>query len=421
MRRAEDPSKVAALPLSVSLLRTKRYGVFWVASLLSNIGTWMQQVAQPWVILSMTQSSFLVGLDSFALNSPGWIFTLLGGSLADRRDRKKIILICQSIQFVCILIMLALLIAHRLQIWMIISFSFLIGTTDSLSMPSFQSIIPSLVSKKEIPRAITLNATQYNVSRILGPAIAGVIMASFGAVACFGANAFSYLPFFIALFWIYPKPKVILPKGGSISNVLTASDSYRSLLKSHSIRSPLATIFVTSLLCGPLTTFCPVLIKDVFHADVGRFGGAIAALGLGGLFGAGSSFFLFKMKLSRSRLATGVAILLGVTLILISLNRSLVLLNVLMVAAGVCMTLSSISAGSYLQETASNLSRGKMVSLSQLAMQLGISAGGLLTGLLATHFGVATAFLINGSGAIVLQSFILTLNRKDQATSQLHI
>jgi len=322
----------------------------------------MQQVAQPWVILSMTQSSFLVGLDSFALNSPGWIFTLLGGSLADRRDRKKIILICQSIQFVCILIMLALLIAHRLQIWMIISFSFLIGTTDSLSMPSFQSIIPSLVSKKEIPRAITLNATQYNVSRILGPAIAGVIMASFGAVACFGANAFSYLPFFIALFWIYPKPKVILPKGGSI-----------------------------------------------------------AALGLGGLFGAGSSFFLFKMKLSRSRLATGVAILLGVTLILISLNRSLVLLNVLMVAAGVCMTLSSISAGSYLQETASNLSRGKMVSLSQLAMQLGISAGGLLTGLLATHFGVATAFLINGSGAIVLQSFILTLNRKDQATSQLHI
>lgn len=304
---------------------------------------------------------------------------------------------------------------------MIITFSFLIGTTDSLSMPAFQSIIPSLVTKKEIPRAVTLNSTQYNLSRILGPVIAGVIMASFGAVACFGANAFSYLPFFIALFWIYPKPKAGEGQRRSKEHVLSASDSYRSLLKIVPIRSPLSTIFVTSLFCGPLTTFCPVLIKDVFHADVGRFGGAIAALGLGGLLGAGSSFFLFKMELSRSRLATGFAILLGLVLILISLNRSLLLLSPLMVVAGICMTLSSISAGSYLQETASNESRGKMVSLSQLAMQLGISAGGLLTGLVANHFGVATAFLVNGSTAVALQSLILILGRPDKALPAIHI
>ena len=421
MRPLSAARTISPPPVTVSLLRTKRYGVFWIASLLSNIGTWMQQVAQPWVILSMTRSSFLVGLDSFALNSPGWIFTLLGGSLADRLNRKKLILVCQLIQFFCVLAMLMLLIVHRLQIWMIITFSFLIGTTDSLSMPAFQSIIPSLVTKKEIPRAVTLNSTQYNLSRILGPVIAGVIMASFGAVACFGANAFSYLPFFIALFWIYPKPKAGEGQRRSKEHVLSASDSYRSLLKIVPIRSPLSTIFVTSLFCGPLTTFCPVLIKDVFHADVGRFGGAIAALGLGGLLGAGSSFFLFKMELSRSRLATGFAILLGLVLILISLNRSLLLLSPLMVVAGICMTLSSISAGSYLQETASNESRGKMVSLSQLAMQLGISAGGLLTGLVANHFGVATAFLVNGSTAVALQSLILILGRPDKALPAIHI
>ena len=411
MKIAPEAQSSSAPHFDGSLLRTSRYKVFWIASLLSNVGTWMQQVAQPWVILSMTQSSFLIGLDSFALNSPGWMFTLLGGSMADRYDRKKLILVCQSIQFICVMAMLVLFIVHRLQIGIIILFSFLIGTTDSLSMPAFQSIIPSMVPKEEIPRAVTLNATQYNLSRILGPAIAGGIMASLGAAACFGANAFSYLPFFIALFWIYPKPKSGEKIRRSDRPVLRPSDSYRSLLKSESIRSPLATIFVTSLLCGPLAAFCPVLIKDVFHADVGRFGGAIAALGVGGLLGAGLSFILFKMDLSRSRLATVVALVLGLVLILISLNKSLFLLSALMVLAGICMTLSGISAGSYLQESSTNESRGKMVSLSQLAMQLGLSAGGLLTGLAANHFGVATAFLVNGSAAVVLQGLILILGR----------
>ncbi|MGZ3726700.1 MAG: MFS transporter, partial [Pseudobdellovibrio sp.] len=128
------------------LLRSKKYVLYWVSSLLSNIGTWMQQVAQPWVILSITQSSFYVGLDNFVMNAPSWIFTLWGGVIADRFDRKKIVLVCQTVQFFCVLFLLLALVTNHMQIWLILVSSFLIGMTDSLSMPAFMSIIPSLVT-----------------------------------------------------------------------------------------------------------------------------------------------------------------------------------------------------------------------------------------------------------------------------------
>jgi predicted MFS family arabinose efflux permease len=387
---------------SVSLLRTRQYGLFWLSSLLSNIGTWMQQVAQPWVILSLSHSSFLVGLDSFVLNAPGWLFTLWGGVLADRLDRKKLILFFQAIQFLCILCLLALFVLGLLKVWMIIAISFLIGTTDSLSMPSFQSIIPSLVSKDEIPRAVALNSTQFNLSRMLGPAIAGVLMAKLGAAACFAANAFSYLPFFISLYFISPKNSASMKR---VHQPLQATQwgEFRKLLADPEVRWPLATTFVTGLLCSPIITFCPVLIRDVFHAEVQDFGRALAAIGLGGLIGAGLSLLALPGWLNRGRVATAMGILLGAAVVGIAMNHSISLLMALLACAGMAITVSNISANSYVQENAENRSRGKLVSLCQLSMQGGISAGGLLTGITSSLFGISTALLLNGVLAILLQ------------------
>ena len=130
-------------PSSKSLLRTGRYGLYWLSSLLSNIGTWMQQIAQPWVILSLSNSPFWVGLDSFAMNAPSLLFMLWGGVIADRYDRSKIIYFFQAIQFLCVVTMVVLLILVWLKVWMIVLISFLVGLTDSLSMPRF-SIYHSL-------------------------------------------------------------------------------------------------------------------------------------------------------------------------------------------------------------------------------------------------------------------------------------
>ena len=192
---------------SFRLLRTRRFGTFCIASLLSNLGTWAQQVAEPWLLLSIGASSFMIGLDSFAMAAPVWVLTLFGGILADLADLRHVIAICQSIQMLCPALLVVLLLTGTVQPWIVIALSLVVGVTDALSMPSFQSIVPSIVARSQVASALALNATQFNLSRILGPALAGILMASLGAVGCFALNAVSYLPFIWVALWILPHGK----------------------------------------------------------------------------------------------------------------------------------------------------------------------------------------------------------------------
>ncbi len=388
-----------------SLLHTRKYLAFWLASLVSNIGSWMQQVAQPWIILTMSGSSFMVGLDSFMLNAPGIVFTLWGGILADRLNRKNVILLFQGIQCLSIVILLVLYLVHALQVWMIIVISLVVGTTDSLSMPSFQSIVPSLVKPKDIPLAITLNSTQFNLSRMLGPAIAGVLLAKFGAITCFGANTLSYIPFFVSLYWIYPKKaeEVKKPQAEALSRLR----DFPVLLRDHKIQGSLATIFVTSFFCAPLITFTPVLILSIFHGAVGDYGEVMGAFGLGGLLGASMGFIPIPVTMKRNRIASIVALFLGITVFTIALIHSLFLLFALMVIAGITLTLSNIYVGTYLQEHATNSNRGKIVSLYQLSLQAGLASGSISIGILSSHLGIAKALIISGILAAILHFLIL--------------
>src|SRR5471032_1518007 len=217
---------------SLSLLATRRFGTFWFASLLSSIGTWAQQVAQPWLLLTLGASSFLIGLDSFAMNAPVLALTLAGGILADRSDRRRVIAFFQSIQMLCPTAIVILLLMGRVKPWMIIALSVVVGVTDALSMPSFQSIVPSIVKREEIGAGLALNSTQFNLSRILGPSIAGVLMSSFGAMSCFVISAVSYIPFIGVALWILPKwtppakgaessaDVVLLKKKGGVRDIL---------------------------------------------------------------------------------------------------------------------------------------------------------------------------------------------------------
>ncbi len=385
--------------------RSTRYILFWASSLFSNIGTWMQQIAQPWVVLGLTNSAFWVGVDSFALNAPGWIFTLWGGVLADRFDRKKTVLFFQTIQFLCIMAMVILLVMGWLKVWMIVSISFLVGLTDSLSMPSFQSIIPSIVERKDIHRAVSLNSTQFNLSRMLGPAIAGIVIVRFGAVACFSANAASYIPFFLSLYFIYPRGG--LKQEPKDEKPIQQIREFRKLLLDPDVRLPLMTTLATSVFCAPTITFCAVLIKNVFHAAAGNYGVAMAAFGIGGLLGAGTSFITLPQSFKLNRLASIATIFLGLVILLISFNRSYSVLMLLLVLAGASLTGSNISINTFLQENIANNIRGRIVSLYQLALSGGISIGALITAFTVSQFDISTALAINGILAIVFQVWLL--------------
>jgi predicted MFS family arabinose efflux permease len=396
--------QMKALGDSLSLLRTRRFGTFWFASLLSNIGTWAQQVAQPWLMLSLGASSFLIGLDAFALGAPVWLLTLWGGMLADRADRRRVISQCQSLQMLCPTMLVVLLLAGAVHPWMVISLSLVVGVTDALSMPSFQSIVPSIVERSQIPAGLALNSTQFNLSRILGPALAGVLIAGVGAIACFALSAASYVPFIAVALWILPR-RTAAPAAGDAMDWRHPFSGIREIVREPQLRGALLTVLATSTLCGPLITFCPVIVRDSLHGDASHFSFAIGAFGIGGLLGAlGLLGAAPERDLRRS--STWFALAYGAVVVLVALSPWLWVLPALLLLAGLSMNVSNTSANSVLQTAANPRLRGRTVSLYMLAMRGGLSIGSLATGAAVTYLGVRYALLLDGAAALLIHSMV---------------
>jgi predicted MFS family arabinose efflux permease len=357
------------LRTSLGLLRERRFAIFWWASLLSNLGTWAQLVAEPWLLLSLGASPFLVGLDAFALNAPVWLLTLMGGWLADRADRRRVIVVFQSIQMLCPTAIVVLLLTGAVKPARIILLSLVVGITDALSMPSYQSIVPSIVERTRIAQGLALNSTQFNLSRILGPAIAGVLMACVGAVGCFVLSAASYIPFIGVALWILPR-NATKNSNSERFRPWFALATLKEALGPRDVRGALLTVFATSVLCGPLVTFVPVLVRNAFHGGVGQLSAAIGAFGVGGLLGA-LALLALPARMDRRRLSPELAAAYGLVLMLVALLPWLWGLPALMALAGVAMTMSNTSANALLQSTATPRLLGQTVSLFMLATRGG--------------------------------------------------
>jgi MFS family permease len=399
------PGAAQTLRQSLALLKTRRFGSFWFASLLSNIGTWTQQVAQPWLLLSLGASPFLLGLDEFAMDAPGWALTLIGGLLADRRDRRRVIALFQSIQMLCPTLVIILLLLGALHPWTIILLSLVIGITDALSMPSFQTIVPSIVRRDQISAGLALNSTQFNLSRILGPAVAGVLLTGFGAYACYVTSAISYIPFILIALLVLPSKDATRSSAARANILRDLFSGWSDILRDQNLLGALATVLTTSALCGPLIVFCPVLVKTGFGGTAAQFSEAIGAFGVGGLIGA---VVLLSIDASRDRLrlSSWAAAIYGVVLAAAATTPWFWSLPVLLVLAGISMNISNTSANTVLLSVASSRKCGQTISLYMLAMRGGLALGGLLTGVTVGWLGVREALLVNGILAAVIQVFI---------------
>jgi predicted MFS family arabinose efflux permease len=330
-----------------------------------------------------------------------WLLTLAGGALADRSDRRQVITVFQSIQMLCPTAIVILMLAGTIRPWMIILLSVVVGVTDALSMPSFQSIVPSIVTREQIGSGLALNSTQFNLSRILGPSLAGVLMSSVGAMACFVVSAASYVPFIGVALWILPRRTSRL---GSVDAPawMQSFAGIREILRQRHLRGALLSVLVTGALCAPLLTFSPVLVKEVFKGGPGQFSVAVASFGIGGIIGA-TGLLGVPISVDRRRLSSGFAIVHGLVLVLTATNPWFWALPALLALAGAAMTISNTAANSLLQATASTGLLGRTVSLYMLAMRGGISIGALLTGAAISFFGVQHVLLLNGLVAILLQ------------------
>ena len=169
------------------------FRLMFTGACISSIGTWMQNLAQAWLVLDISKSPFYLGLDAFLAGIPIFFFSLIGGVVADRVERRKVLLMSQYVQMSSAFILTALILVGAVKIWEILFLSFVVGLAQSFGGPAYAALIPSLVSKEDMPNAIALNSIQFNVARVLGPAIGGLALDNLGAVWCFGLNGLSFL------------------------------------------------------------------------------------------------------------------------------------------------------------------------------------------------------------------------------------
>jgi predicted MFS family arabinose efflux permease len=257
------------------------------------------------------------------------------------------------------------------------------------------------VPHEQIGLGLALNSTQFNLSRILGPSIAGLLMASVGAVACFGLSAASYVPFIGVALWILPRFRPEPLRRGRAQRAHPLA-GIGDILRQPHLRGALLTVLATGVFCAPLVTFSPVLVREVFHGGAGRFSTAMASFGVGGLLGA-VGLLGVEPGVDRRRLSSVFALAHGASLVLAAVTPWYWGLPLLLGLAGASMTVSNTAANSLLQATASPRLLGQTVSLYMLALRGGISLGALLTGAVVSLLGVQDALLLDGLLALMVQ------------------
>ncbi|HZB26396.1 MAG TPA: MFS transporter, partial [Vicinamibacterales bacterium] len=259
------------------------FRILWFGAFTSTVGTWMQKVAQSWLVFELTKSSFYLGLDDFLGQLPILLLTLIGGVIADRHDRRRLLLASQCVQMATAFTLAALVYWDRVDVWHILALSFTAGVAQAFGGPAYQSLVPSLVEKKDLPNAIALNSIQFNLARVVGPLLAGATLAAFGTAMCFGLNGLSFVVVIAAILSMsitHIRPA----ERKSIVHELKVGLAYVRGEKAIVALTVLA--FMTTFLGLPLLTFLPIFAQDIFGGDVGRYSTMMAYSGAGAVCGA---------------------------------------------------------------------------------------------------------------------------------------
>jgi len=387
-------------------LTHRNFRLLWFGALTSSIGTWMQKVAQAWLIVTMTgsRSAFFLGLDSFVSELPLLLFTTIGGVFADRRDRRHMILTSQGIQMLAALGLAALIYTRRIQLAHVLTLSFIVGCLRAFGGPAYQSLLPTLVGKEHLPNAIALNSIQDNAARVVGPIVAGVALAAFGMVPCFALNGISFL-FVIAA--VLALRDVHVPPTATESMVAQFRGGLRFVLDAPNLTTVMALAFIGAFLGLPLLTFLPVITMDLFHQDVAFYTRLVTCSGAGAVTGALVVAWLGKSK-HMGRLLLICLALLGTTMVGLALSRTIYASALILFIAGCLLVMCFSLALSLTQLLSPPEIRGRVVSLYLVAFLGGSPLGSLASGWLITQIGSAPIMIIvNGTVLTFVALYLL--------------
>ena len=387
-------------------LTYRDFRLLWFGALTSSIGTWMQKVAQAWLIVTLTgtQSAYYLGLDSFLGELPILLLTLVGGVVADRRDRRHMMLVSQLVQMTAAFILAGLVFFDIVRIWHILTLSCLTGCAQAFGGPAYQSLVPTLVGKEHLPNAIALNSIQFNLARIIGPVVAGVALASFGMVMCFGMNGISFL-FVIAA--ILALRNVHVPPTATVALVDQMKDGLRYVGASANLRALTLMGFVAAFLGLPLLTFLPVMAKDVFQQDVGLYTQMMTTSGIGAVCGAMVVAWYGRHE-HMGRLLLVLLAAFGCAMTAFALSPDVRLSTAILFFTGALLVMCFSLTNSLVQLIAPPELRGRVVSIYMMAFRGGSPLGGLASGWLITQVGSAPAMLaVNGVALTLVAGYFL--------------
>ncbi|MCJ7449276.1 MAG: MFS transporter [Bacteroidales bacterium] len=376
-------------------LQYRNYRLFFSGQSVSLIGTWMQRIAMPWLVYHMTGSAFLLGVVSFAGQIPTFLLAPVAGVITDRSNRYKVLLITQIVSLVQALILAILTLAGVIEIWHLVSLSVALGCINAFDMPARHSFVFDMVEKKEdIGNAIALNSLMFNGARLIGPSLAGLLLATAGEGICFLINAVSYIFVIISLFMMHVQKREVQRKESHIFKDLKEGFNYT--FGFAPIKHLLLLLGLVSLMGSSYQVLMPVYAKEILHGGSQTFGFMMGAAGLGALLGA---IYLASREtlLKLGRLIPIAAALFGLSLVTLAFSRFFMLSAVVLVFAGTGMMLHTAASNTILQTITDDDKRGRVMSFYTLAIVGTAPFGSLLAGTLAKLIGTPATIFIGGT------------------------
>lgn len=391
-------------------LKHPNFRYYWLGMCVSLIGTWMQNIAQPWLAYELTQSPFLLSLIGALQFTPVLLFSLVAGVYVDRFPKKKILFFTQTASGLIALTLALLVWSHQIQYWHILVMATLLGFVNVLDMPTRQSFVIELVGKDDLMNAIAMNSMAFNVARVIGPSIAGIIMGYFGVGICFFINAISYMAVVIGLFFVKPilieKEKKII---GSLLEEIKGGLTY--IFKTPILVSTLLIIFIIGIFIPNFSVLVPVYAKEALGQGEKTFGLLMACMGIGSFFGA-----MFVATLSRkgpNRMVVRIFPWIASALMaMVGLMNHFATAGLFLALTGFVFVAFASSANSTMQLNASNEFRGRVMSVYTLVFAGSTPFGNMFAGAATEFFGPKGGFLACGLSALILLTIALGFSSK---------
>jgi MFS family permease len=391
---ASPRSRVAT---AVRALRHRNFQLFFAGQLISLIGTWMQTVAQSWLVYRITGSTLLLGTVGFASQIPVFLIAPIGGTIADRSNRHRVVIATQTASMLLAFSLAVLTLTQRITVPEIMVLAAGLGIVNAFDIPARQAFLMDMVGREDLMNAIALNSSMFNGARIVGPAVAGIVVAAVGEGWCFLANAVSYIAVIAGLLLMKIEHPVNLAKEGSpVEHII---EGFRFAARTAPIRAILLLLGLVSLVGMPYSVLMPVFASEILHGGARELGWLMGATGIGALLGALSLAARVGVK-GLGRLIATCAGGFGVSLIAFSFSKIFWLSLILLVPVGFTMMVQMASTNTLLQSMVPNTMRGRVVALYTM-MFMGVAPfGAFFAGAIAHRIGAPWTVAIGGFACI---------------------